>query len=268
MKILCPIDFSNASVNAVEYASELFGLDGKGEIEVVHCINMASRASMFVRLDDILREKAEEDMEILINRLALQYRGVNYSTKIMKIDPKYYLPTYAEKNGFDFVVTGTKGMTQLKDITIGSLTEALFENSSVPVLAIPNKLRYKDMQSVVMALDADAIEKDHLLNPLKAILKLDDAKIHLVHVRDEDKVNIEYDPSIDVMLQGFDYDYNALPKTEDDIGKIIRDFVDNKNSDLLVFIHHPRTWWEKLFTRSHTKNELYNIEAPLLVLRD
>lgn len=268
MKVLCPIDFSDASVNAVEYAASLFGLDGQGEIEVIHCINVASRASMFVKIDDLLKDKAEEDLKTLMERLTQQYSRIQFSTKVLNIDPKYYLPQYAEKNGFDFVVTGTKGMTQLKDITIGSLTEALFEKSSIPVLAVPETAKHHDLQSIVMALDADKVDKDDLLDPLKGILTLDDAKVHLCHVRSEEMVNIEYDPSIDVMLNGFDFDYTALKKEGSDVGKTIHDFADNVNADILVFIHHPRSWWERLFQRSHTKNELYNMNIPLLVLRD
>ena len=160
-------------------------------------------------------------------------------------------------------------MTQLKDITIGSLTEALFDHCDVPILAIPDRLHHHDLQSVVLALDAEQVERDDLLDPLKEILKLDDAKIHMCHVREKGEETLEYDPSIDVMLSDFDFDYTPLTLDDDDsIGEAIHDFADEKNAELMVFIHHPRTWWEKLFKRSHTKNELYNIDAPLLVLTD
>jgi len=32
MKILCPLDFSDASVNAIKYASSLFGRDEEGQL--------------------------------------------------------------------------------------------------------------------------------------------------------------------------------------------------------------------------------------------
>ena len=267
MKILCPIDFSDASVNAAEYAAALFSRGGNTEIELIHCINVASRASMFVKIDDLLHTKAEEDIKLLVDKLTEQYTAISFSTKVVNIDPKHHLPKYAEREKFDFVVTGTTGMTQLKDITIGSLTEALFENSVIPVLAVPNGLTYRDMESVVVALDANAVDRDDLLEPLKYILTIDEAMIHMCHVAG-DNPDIEYDPSIDVMLSDFQSDYTVLEKGKDSLGKTLHDFVDNKNSDLLVFIHHQRTWWERLFKSSYTKSELYNISTPLLILRD
>lgn len=267
MKILCPIDFSDACVNAAEYAASLFGESGHGSIELLHCINIASRSNMFVKIDELLKTKAEEDIKVLKEELSEKFPDVTFTTKVINIDPKSYIPEYAEKNNFNFVVTGTTGMTQLKDITIGSLTEALFENSVVPVLAIPGNVHYRDFEHVVMALDAEAVENDNLLDPLKSIMEIDDALIHLCHVKDN-TTNIEYDPSIDVMLSDFEFDYTVLDKDKDGIGKTIHDFADNKNADVIVFIHHPRSWWQRLFRRSHTKSELYNLTTPLLILRD
>ncbi len=267
MKILCPLDFSETSVNAIKYAGSLFGLGEAGEIEIVHCVNVSRRAMMFVKLDDMLKEKAEEDLKILLGKMEDHFPNLTVSTKIVSADPKYFLPKYAEQKGFDFVVVGTSGMTQLKDLTIGSLTEALFENCNVPVLAIPNDLEHIDNESVVLALDDEAIAKEGLLMPLKKILTLDMAKIHLCHVKEKGDDAMEYDPAVDVMLHGFEYDYNALDLHEKGIEHTIHEFADSVKADMLVFIHHKRSWWERIFKSSHTKEELYSIKTPLLVIQ-
>ena len=265
MKILCPIDFSETSVNAVHYASSLFGLSGDAEIELINCINVSSRASMFVKIDDILREKAEEDMDILLEKARNKFPKVTYKSKIVIDDPKYFLPAYAERQKVNFVVIGTTGMTQLKDITVGSLTEALFEKCSAPVLAVPNEEAHIDLQRVVLAVDEKEVCDDQLLDPLKSILKLDDAMIHICHVKTADKAGREYDPGVDVMLSDFEYDYTVL-EPQGSVAETIHNFSVKVNADILVLIHNRRNWWEKLFKVSLTKEELFKISMPMLVI--
>jgi nucleotide-binding universal stress UspA family protein len=265
MKILCPIDFSETSVNAVHYASSLFGLDENTEIELIYCIDVASRASMFIKIDDLLRSRAEEDFDVLLEKARKKFPKITYKSKIISDDPKYYIPAYAEKNKVNFVVIGTTGMTQLKDITVGSLTEALFEKCSAPVLAVPNKEVHIDLQRVVLALDDSDVCNDQLLDPLKKILKLDDAMIHICHVKTEGDDEMEYDPNVNVMLSDFEYDYTLL-EAEVSVAQAIHDFSEKVDADILVLIHNRRNWWEKLFKVSLTKEELYKINTPLLVI--
>ena len=62
MKILCPVDFSQNSLNAAIWASALLkDLDPNGEIKFLHCANIRRRAEMFLKIDHILRQNAESD---------------------------------------------------------------------------------------------------------------------------------------------------------------------------------------------------------------
>jgi nucleotide-binding universal stress UspA family protein len=266
MKILCPVDFSETSVHALDYGLELFKNTPDLEVSLIHCFNLASRSGMFLKMDDLLREKAEEDIATLKEKMGEKYPQVQFTHDIYKGDPKYIVPAYERKRDFDFIIIGTTGMSELKDIMIGSLTETLFEKCITPIIAVPKDIDVAVPTNILVALDDNDIENDQLFKPLRFILDQTHAKLHLCHVKDGDEEkSLEYDPTVDVQLHGLEYDYNLL-----DLEGTLADTIGNHaraiNAELITFIHHHRTWWQRLFSQSQTKEELYHLSSPLLIL--
>ena len=264
MKILCPVDFSDSSVNAVDYALNLF--QGQElEVNLVHCFNLASRSAMFLKMDEILHSRAEEDLETFIGKLSGKYPGVNFSTAIYKGDPKYIIPAYESKRDFDFIVIGTTGMSEVKDLLVGSLTETLFEKSNTPVIAVPKATVAVLPKKLLLALDNKPIDSHKVLDPIKLLVENAHAQLHVCHVEDASGDD-DFDPMKYKELDDFPYEYRLLKESDDGLSKTISQYAADINADILALVHRHRTWWQRLFTKSLSKEELYHLDTVLLVL--
>lgn len=267
MKILCPIDFSESSVYALEYALRLFKGQNDIKVTLAHCFNVASRSSMFVKMDELLRESAEKDMAKLLDTFEGKYDNVDFDVQIFGGDPKHLLPDYAKVKKYDFVVIGSKGMSEVKDLLIGSLTEAMFENSYTPTIAVPYKEAALLPQKILLALDHKPVENDNALDPLKYLLTMTNAQLHLCHVETENQ-GFTHDPMIELELGDIAYEYKKLPADEKrTVTKIVSDHLDDIDANMMVFIHRHRSWWRRLLSTSTSKEELFELDKPLLILQ-
>jgi nucleotide-binding universal stress UspA family protein len=265
MKILCPTDFSNCSVNACRWATQFLGNLGGGQLELLHCINIVSRSAMFIKLDDVYRERAEEDLSELIKALQAITPLVAITAKVVKSDPKNFLPDYLKRKDFDLVVTGTKGLTALKDMTVGSVTAHLIDRSEVPVLTIPAKSAYTPVKQLVLGVDNQSLVKKDALAPLLKMLDRSTAQLQVVHTLKEEESASELHPEVAAELAGVSYQFSNI-SANNSVAQALTQFCHSHDADILVLVHRQRQWWERLFYNSLTKSSLFEIELPFLII--
>lgn len=267
MKVLISVDFSNASLNAAKWAIEFVGQFEQSEILLSHFIHMPGRASMFLSMDDLLLETAENDMKSLIEELkSIDSGNTSYSTLIFKGDPKINIPKLAKQRKVDLIVTGTSGLNALKNMTVGSTTEYIINHSEKPLITIPVDFKYRPIHSICMGVDNKMVESGDTIEFLRKLLVTTEADLHVVHINDDE--NKRMDTGLSVYLKGHNLEYyNLKPDPNQDIADQLSDFLNTKNMDLLCMIHKHKNWFQRLFRSSNTKKELYVIEHPLLVLR-
>lgn len=264
MKILCPIDFSNASVNACRWAIALLDELGGGQLQLLHCLNVVSRSAMFIKMDVIYRERAEEDLRKLQKELQPLSVAVDVDAYVVNLDPKSFVPEYASKKHFDLVVTGTKGLSALKDMTVGSVTAHLMDHSKVPVLCVPETVSYDGMKVIVLGVDDKKLTSEALA-PLAALRKSSNASLQVVHTTPKDDLSVDYDPFLNLPLSEGTFDFQTIHQ-EESIPEALTAFAVSSEADLLVMIHRRRNWFERLFNNSIAKSELFTIRTPLLIL--
>jgi len=176
--ILAPVDFSEASINALSFAAEV-----------------ARRAAARLLLINIIQKDEEE--EETKNKL----RDIESDLK-KSIDPDLNCESLIAHGNFvstlkkvtavqqpDLVVMGTKGASGLKRILIGSNTVNVIAKTSVPVFVIPEAARfesflYKGKNRIVLATDLEFFENEDALRILKEIASLIiEPKLRVLNVR-------------------------------------------------------------------------------------
>lgn len=263
MKILCALDFSRTSLNAAQWINSFLADLGGGEITFLHCLGIQHRAISFNPLEDILKDNAEIDINNLIKELSTE--GITYKSHIVKADPKSYIIEYSNHMKADWIVTGTKGLTALKDITVGSLTEHCINHSHLPVIAVPLGVEYKKPEKIVLGIDHKIIENEQILKPIRSITNVIDAKLHLLHINTSKDDVLQFDPTFEVYFSDINYELKLLPKTGP-ITDILNNYCEENNIDILAMIHHKRNWFQEMFQKSIAKKELFNFKLPLIIL--
>ena len=267
MKVLCPLDFSETSLNAAIWITSLMNDIGGGELHLKHFIFLNRRSTLLLSMDGILKKKAEEDMERSILELKKIADNVVFSYSILLSHPKEGIVNSAKKDDFDLIAIGTTGLTALKDIILGSVTEYVFEHTAVPVLAIPKGSRYKKLKNIALAADDLMLQKIDGLKTITKICQATKANLKLVHVTEEEESLFEYDPVFDMYFKELDFEYVRLP-LDNSLAVTLNNYCDQNNIDIIGMIHHKNNWFKKLFVKSSTKTKLYNLQIPLLVLNE
>lgn len=263
MKLLCPTDFSNTSVNACIWASHFLELMGGGEIDILHCINVVSRSDIFHKMDDIFYEHAENDIRELGAQMAKAAPSIKINATIIRRDPKSYITAHLEENAYDFVVLGTQGLTAVKDLTIGSVTAYTMDRTTTPLLVIPETAEFGPFLKVMLAVDESPNNAD-LLQPLKRIVEKSGAELHVVHRTLEEDLPDNFNPFANAPI-GQPYTFHSL-HTGERTSAAITAFARDYDIHLVTMVHRRRGWLDRILFLSNTKEELFIIERPLLIL--
>lgn len=265
MKILFPTDFSEHAAMALKYAVEL-SRKMNAELHIVTTFSVQKHSSSFVSFEDKVRQNVTEDLDDFIksNEPELLESG-----KIKKIvahaHPGSYIIGYAEKEGIDLIVMGTKGLSDIANIFIGSVTREVMGKSTLPVLAIPMMKEIKQIgKKIVMAYDGLKITHGERLKILLDISNSYSSKITIFHVSEsqEEKIQKHINGLPSDSIEDFIIREGKEPLKE------IRIFVEEVNADLLVMVRKEKNFWQKLFLTGHTDEEIMRASIPLLVITD
>lgn len=263
MKILCPIDFSTTSVKACGWAARFLEQLGGGTLELLHCVNVVSRSTMFIKMDDMFKEQADADFKELLPKVRALAPSVAISAKIVIRDPKTFIPDYAGHYDFDLIVNGTKGLTALKDMTVGSVTAYLMDRSPVPLLTIPEEVEFRPVQKIVLGVDAKVTEVAAFQDVIGLARK---AKAELIFVNTNEEVSTpEEIETFTLEIEGINSKGFVIPQGES-IPQALAQFSLDQRADILVMIHRKRQWYQRLFNNSITKEGLFELKTPLLIL--
>ena len=141
-RILVPVDFSQSSLEALEYAIE-FAERAAARLIVFHSVHLGyafsadgyAMCDLSVLIDDV-RKGAEQEMQKFV-RLA-KFRGVKFETVVKIAPPASEICAFAEGRDVDLIITATHGRTGLKHLLMGSVAEQVVRHARQPVLVVPS----------------------------------------------------------------------------------------------------------------------------------
>ncbi|RLD62064.1 MAG: hypothetical protein DRJ01_06810 [Bacteroidetes bacterium] len=287
MKILVPIDFSECSDNACQYALK-FASEYQAEIKLFYSYvipTYSNPGSMFdfVGFDDVSNELIEA------NKQHEEEKIINFHSKIKaqikrKNIKNVTLSNYQLSSGIaedeiisyslvynpDVIIMGIKGESGLFENLFGSVTQSVIDHAEFPVIAVPLEAKYKTIKNIVYAIrfdDADFIAIDKLMT-FKGSLN---PKIFFVYVCFGAKFRLDYRNMLTIR--------NYVKKYKDT--QMAFDIVESENVlagfdeymqknriDIISIAKQKRNFFTKLLTPSFTKKMLLHTEIPLLVFHE
>ncbi|WP_254533137.1 universal stress protein [Natrinema gelatinilyticum] len=137
-RILVPVDGSNRSVEALEYAIETFP---DASITAIHVLevgrgDIGTLSGMTGDIPDERpeRERSEEILESA-RELAAD-RGTEIETERGRGRPDRLIVKRAEDDDYDMIVIGSHGRDGVTRVLLGSVAEKVMRRSSMPVLVV------------------------------------------------------------------------------------------------------------------------------------
>ena len=142
MKILLPIDGSEYSKNAIDFvASRTTVLGNNPTIELLNIqVPLPTRASRLVGREALDRYYEEEADKVFTSARKVLKRDNITVTEAYRIGaPDEMIAQEADKLPADLIVMGSRGLTALKGLIMGSVTTGVLARTKCPVLLLRGK---------------------------------------------------------------------------------------------------------------------------------
>ena len=138
--ILCPVDFSDASRKAVQYAREF----AAGIGATVHLMNVVEPRPMavditlnYVPLEEDLEKAAAEDLKVILDELI--QAGLKAECSIDFGNPSDAILEKADALDVNLVIMGSHGKKGLSRFIMGSVAETVVRKANCPVLIVKSE---------------------------------------------------------------------------------------------------------------------------------
>lgn len=270
--ILVPIDFSDASFNAVSYAAFLANVFN-ARLILVHAYNheYVFNKNAGAKIYDSREESEEayekflrEEIDGIIRKFTVKIEGI-----IMKGKPVNVIDEIAGKINPEIIVLGMKGKGESNSL-FGSTTTKMIAKTSIPLLIIPKNAGYQTIDTITVASDFNDEKLLFNFPVLEQLIVKFAPFIEILNVQKKDsKLTAEMlarKVRTDLMWNKYNHSFNIIEK--DDIEEGINKYLKKHHTDLLVMVARKRNFINKILEPSHTKKMTGQTKIPLLILHE
>jgi universal stress protein A len=132
--ILCPVDFTDASLKEVSYAHE-FATGMGASIHLLNVIDIPPEVLVNnLPLEEKFEKNEYEKLEEIKIRLAAE--GLNVDGSVEFGDPAEVILRKAAELGANLIIMGSHCKSGITRLILGSVTEAVMRKSKCPVLVV------------------------------------------------------------------------------------------------------------------------------------
>ncbi|HUZ57847.1 MAG TPA: universal stress protein [Hanamia sp.] len=277
--ILVPVDFSDASFNAVSYAAFLTNAFN-ARLTLVHAYTDTSAydKSAGAKVYDSQEELEAANEKFLKKEIDGIARKFTVKTEglVMKGKPVNVIYEVAEKINPGIIVMGMKGKGE-SNSRFGSTTTRMIAKTSIPLLIIPKNVSYKTVDTITLASDFNDEKLPFNFLILEELIKKFNPFIEILNVRGEKDPKLTAEVkllavivagkmSTDLAGDKYNYSFNIIEK--DNIEEGINKFIKKHPTDLLIMVARKRNFINKVFEPSHSKKMTGLTKIPLLILHE
>lgn len=258
--VICPVDFSDTSLNAAHYAASiLVGHYGVNLILYNSFSDKADEAEARQNLEDLksnLMEKYIVKMETLAHHESDFVDGLERAARHRKAD---------------LVIMGITGRSAIGQFFFGSNTLKMAATKACPVLIVPEETKPTDIKNVLLTSDFKDTLNSTPSIPIKSFLKSFRPTLHVINVDKDHYISLteSYEKEKQVlkdMFREFNPEFYFMRLYE--LEEAIDLFTHDKHIDLIIAVQKNHSITEKLFQKSYTKRLSYHSKIPILVIHE
>ncbi len=272
--ILLLTDFSEKAQNAIDYALQFFSSNKCNFfILIVQKVSGYTTSNLMTSLTtssvyNSIIKKPKEVLSEMVNGFEKTYKDEAYSFDGI-CDYDSFLNSVNQvviSKNIDLIVMGTNGASGTKEVIFGSNTLSVIRNVDCPVLVIPENYKYKTINSIVFAVNADVKLNKKFLKPLMLIISKFNSELNILTFENEEDIYSSKEKKIDMddFFKGISHSFYEIENVPIDIA--IDSFVQIKHVDLMATIISKESFFKRLISGSTTDEIIYNSRVPLLIM--
>ncbi len=271
--IIVPVDFSDVSKNAVQYAIE-FAKILKADITFLHVYHIPAIASESVVAMPNFENLEKNNLKIMEDfekEIKQKYGDTIHFKTLVKAG--FLIEEMKElnlSNKFDFVVMGITGAGKLGELLMGSNATIAIHSLNIPIVVVPADAKFTSIKNIAFACDFDNKTDSKAIEKVKSISQLFNAQLHILNVIDKDEMpNFDKAAAVvklEIIMNNVRHTLN-FPES-DDVTYAINEFIERHDIDLLIMIPHKHNFLQSLFHKSNTKSMAFHTHVPLLTINE
>ena len=134
-KILLAVDGSANSMRAAEYVASMLKMCPEIKVTIIYVIpQYLPDFKSSEKITDTVQELADKAVNFAKKILASETENIN--TVIKKGSVAKEITDFAKKEGFNLIVMGSRGLTAVEGITLGSISHEVLTLTQIPILFV------------------------------------------------------------------------------------------------------------------------------------
>lgn len=273
-KFLVPTDFSETSKNAAKYAAQMAAAIPGARVILINVSDKFTAGS-----DGSPLTETKKDRRTILQQ-ALAHMGDDMRA-VANVEIDYVieegsslvetLERFVRHQGVNMIVMGITGASRLEQLFIGSNTLDMVDAGVCPVMIVPPDAQFKPIRNVLFASDFKEVETTVPAEPVKSVLDLFRASLHIVNVDSEHYVDItdEYKAQrvkLEKILGNYQPEFYFIRQY--DFLDAVSQFTQDKNIDVIVTVPKEHSFLSGLFKTSHTKKLAYHSHVPIIAIHE
>lgn len=267
-RIVVPVDFSDAAVNAVNYAARM-GSESGAELLLFHAVQAAIPDPYVPAyyITDVSGEQAgaaRASLDKLIERLKSDYT-LPVSGEIVMGDITASLSDYAANQKADLVVMGTHGAHHWLEKLMGTNTGNVVYQLGMPLLVVPEGSTWKGFRHLLCASDFSGSETS-IAEALLDFAERHQPDITFVHVRQPGETISSFNKE---QLEGYinrNLNMAFVEKEGQQVVETLRETALERNADVIVIQARHHSWTWRIFHKSMSRELADTSEVPVLII--
>ena len=259
-------DFSDHAKNAADYAISAFGMEVN--YVLINAYLVRTSAATLIDIEEIAHQESLEQLKDEESRIRDKFSLVKLDSVSKNGTPVDTINQLNEIDPVDIVVVGSKGISRLDEILIGSVTTSIMRGVHKPVLSVPLKAKYTKMDQLVMASDLQNANKANVVKTVGKFKSFFQTHVTAATVKMDSADFSDSEQKLMTELENVGPLDEIAVINDQNISKGLMDYCDKVDADLLIVVAKHTSFFKRFFHKSITK-ELVNHEIlPILVLED
>lgn len=273
-EIICPVDFSDNSIAAMEFASAIAEAHNS-KLRLVHVITPEEYNDELGMGDEDamseLSQNSEQKLAALCEKINAQIITKSELCTYQVISGSFVkqLEELVASRSASMIVMGTHGANSVPRAAMGSHTVKLVNQLHIPVLAIPTNCSFNGLDRVLYASEFEESDNEFLQSLIDFVFPFD-SRIYVVNISDDQSGSgkaLEYAEDLKTYFPNSKISVER-ETSSDKITIALEHSLNKYDAQMLVMIHKTRSGLGKIFSDSITKEMSYMTNFPLLVFRN
>lgn len=273
--ILLPTDFSDLAGNATITAVEMCKRHD-AHLHILHVVENRimvappeSNVPVFYVVPE-MEKKGRENLDALVKKLVRKH-NIKITAHLEFGNPADFIRDKAIELSCELIVIGTHGASGFRDLFIGSTAYTLIKNTTIPVLTIPGKRKFKNFGKVLFPIRAakGILEKYDFIEPIieknnseLVILGLS-LQSEIFNLEDRKKELLELGKSLAVNSTAFSSQFQVCKN----YARTVLDVARKEKVQLIVINATLDYSWSEFFIGPYAQQIINHAKIPVLSIR-